>query len=757
MFRRSLFWTVVVLGLAVVPLLGADWWHWRGPWQNGVSPEKNLPKEWSPEGKNLIWKAPYGSRSTPLVMNGRVYLINSCGDNETIQERVMCLDADTGKVIKEHKFNVFHSDIVTVRLGWTDLAGDPKTGNIYAHGTQGFLNCYDKDLKLLWSRQLTEEFGRVTGYGGRVTSPTVDENVVIIGMVNSSWGDHAKGANRFVAFDKNTGQVVWWSQPVQEMKGTYYSHPIVVTVNGERLVMSGTSGGSVAAIKLRTGEPVWNHYFSIAAINSSPVFDPKTNYVYIGQGEESPDTNVQGRLICLDASKVEKGEPKLVWQKDGIKARYASPILDTEHGLLYVPDDISKLYCFDAASGKQLWRFGYGRNARGSPVLADGKIYVGDVFSKFLILEPGAKKCTLLHEHFFPSADGVSDVELNGTPAVANGRVYFATSDEMFCIGLKDAKPAATSTVDRLLRPQGKGSHLQILPGDLTAHPGETVTLKLRLFDEHGNVLKELPGQAGSWSLPTPPVPPGKQTGPPPLKAQVAAGKLTIDAQTPSQQGYVACKVGELTARSRVRVAPRLPYKQDFEKIPDGAVPGGWVNTQGKFVVAIVKGSKVLRKVNNNSKPPIARGYAYIGLPSMKDYTIECDVQGSKKDEDMPEVGIGANRYTLLLAGNIQKLRLLSWEALPRIDQTIGYSFEPGVWYRMKLTVDVKGPESAVVKGKVWRRDQKEPDAWTITVEDPRPNTEGAPCLYGYVTGIVEPEAGNDIYYDNLVITPNKK
>src|SRR5262245_28876327 len=253
MMRRAVWCSVAcVIGIATLPLVAADWWHWRGPWQNGASPEKNLPDKWSPEGENLIWKAPYGCRSTPLVMNGRVYIINNCGEKETIQERVMCLDANTGKVLGEHKFNVFNSDIVTVRLGWTDLAGDPKTGYVYAHGTQGFLNCYDKDLKLVWSRQLTEEFGRVTGYGGRVTSPHVDEDLVIVGMINSGWGDHTKGANRFVALNKLNGQVVWWSEPSPGMLGTYYSHPIGATVNGVRLVITGTSDGSVAAMKLHT-------------------------------------------------------------------------------------------------------------------------------------------------------------------------------------------------------------------------------------------------------------------------------------------------------------------------------------------------------------------------------------------------------------------------------------------------------------------------------------------------------------------------
>ena len=38
-----------------------------------------------------------------------------------------------------------------------------------------------------------------------------------------------------------------------------------------------------------------------------------------------------------------------------------------------------------------------------------------------------------------------------------------------------------------------------------------------------------------------------------------------------------------------------------------------------------------------------------------------------------------------------------------------------------------------------------------------RPNREGSPALYGYVTGIPNVGPGTDIFYDNVRLTPNKK
>ena len=83
-------------------------------------------------GQNFLWRAPYGGRSAPIVMGNRVYVQNPVASGATLQERVMALDADTGKVVWEYKFNIFQSDVPAHRIGWASPAADPETGNIYA-------------------------------------------------------------------------------------------------------------------------------------------------------------------------------------------------------------------------------------------------------------------------------------------------------------------------------------------------------------------------------------------------------------------------------------------------------------------------------------------------------------------------------------------------------------------------------------------------------------------------------------------------
>jgi outer membrane protein assembly factor BamB len=755
---RRLAATLFVLSLAVASARAGDWVSWRGPEHNGVSRERDLPDRWSPDlttpDNNVIWRAPYGSRSAPLVMAGRVYLIDDAdqgGINE--QERIVCLEEATGKLLWERRYNVFLTDIVSSRVGWTNLACDPETGYVYAHGTQGFLICLDKDGKTVWERSLTEECGHFCGYGGRLTSPIVDSGLVILGFVNMGYGDQARGANRFLAVDKLTGQIVWWNETGHQVMDTYYSNPVVGVVNGERLFFSGGGDGWVHAFKVHTGEKVWSYPVAVKAINASPVVDGSR--VYFGNGEENfDDSSVQGKVICLDAAKVKDGKPEVVWQVDRIRASFASPVL--HEGRLYFPDEFGTLYCLDANTGTQHWKIKYGNASRGSPVWADGKIYVPDVNAHFVILKPEDKRCKRLNNVLFVS-DSDTVVEVNGSPAIANGRLFVATADFLYCVGKKDHHAAADpiSPAPEEPKPEADAKPAKLLgyPGDVTLLPGGSVSLVVRAYDAKGRFLKNVPAK---WSLPQPPIQPGAKAAGPPLKGSITDdGKLTVDSKMLNQQGPAVATAFGLQARVRVRVIPPIPFEQNFERVPEGRTPGGWVNCQGKFVVEKKDGSMVLRKTTANPNPLLAKAFAYMGRPSDTDYTVEADLMGGRHGENLPDMGVVANRYSFVLSGNKQWLRILSWEALPRVEKTIPFEWKADTWYRMKLRVDIDG-DKAIVRGKIWKRDDQEPKDWTIETSDPHPNREGSPGLYGYAVGVHDNELC-PIWYDNISVTRNDK
>src|SRR5439155_5190948 len=249
-----LFTLAVVAGLVAAAqsprgVARGDWPEARGPSRDGVSKETGLVEKWALNGQNFLWRAPYGGRSAPIVMGNRVYLQNPSGRGPSLQERVMALDADTGKAVWEYKFNIFQSDVPAHRVGWASPAADPETGNIYALSVGAEVIALSKDGKPLWNRSLGEEWAAFTTHGGRTMSPLVDGDLVIVSAAISSWGTSANRAHRLVAFDKRTGDIVYVANPGSRPYDTAYAAPVIATINGLRLLIVGLGDGATHAIK----------------------------------------------------------------------------------------------------------------------------------------------------------------------------------------------------------------------------------------------------------------------------------------------------------------------------------------------------------------------------------------------------------------------------------------------------------------------------------------------------------------------------
>jgi len=725
-----------------------DWPNWRGPEQNGVSRETGLPEQWDFEGENLLWKSTeLGTRSSPIVLNGKIYtLARSYPETTKEGEKVICADAATGKVIWESKFNVYLSDVPAERVAWGAVVGDPATGKIYAMGVCGLMLCLDGETgKTLWSHSLSEEFGLLSTYGGRTNVATIFEDLVIISAVMTNWGEMAIPAHRFIAFNKETGEIVWYNGTSLRPDDTTYSTPTFAVIGGQQTMVFGSGDGRVWAFQPRTGKPLWSYQLSMRGLNISPLVVGDT--VYCGQSEENPDDSSMGALAAINAAAAAGDITKTgaIWREKKVMVGKSSPVL--VDGKLYAFDDGNIMYVIDAKTGQEVQKPArlLGSIMRSSPVYADGRIYACTT-SAWHVITPGANGAKITHRLRFPVGE-----EIHGSPAVSHGRIYLPTTDAMYCIGLKDAKPAATAQPEPVKEPEitdKAPAFVQVIPAEGIIKPGEKVAYRAFLYNVKGQKLG--PAAYAKFSV----------SG----GGEIAADGTFVASSEPVHAGViVTADVDGLKGTARTRIVPPLPWAFDFNATPidvenpvskklEGEPPITWIGVRYRHKIREIAGEKVMVKVT--TIPKGTRSQSWMGPIDLHDYTIQAEVRGSKKVTlegfKMPDAGVIAQRYTLDLMGNSQQLQIRSWTAQlqNRFAVTVPFKWDPETWYVLKFRAETDG-EKAVLKGKAWKKGDPEPSEWTVTGTDEIGNLQGSPGLFG--------NAGEaEIYYDNITVTPNE-
>ena len=257
--------------------------------------------------------------------------------------------------------------------------------------------------------------------------------------------------------------------------------------------------------------------------------------------------------------------------------------------------------------------------------------------------------------------------------------------------------------------------------------------LHAKVFDAKGRFLRE--DTSATWALQG-------------LKGNVAAdGSFTVAADPVEQAGTIKATVGALSGEARARVVRPLPWTETFESYADGAVPTGWINAvAGKFAIATLDGQKVLQKAPDNTI--FKRLRAFVGPTDWSNYTIEADVRATTRRRQMSDIGITAQRYSLVLYGNSQQLKLEPWEPETQRTATAPYIWKADTWYHLKLRVETLPDGKVRARGKACPTGEAEPSAWMIDKTDPIGNRTGAPGLF------VDAEFG--AYLDNLKIVANQ-
>ncbi|QDU25089.1 outer membrane biogenesis protein BamB [Anatilimnocola aggregata] len=741
-------WLLASLGLvSAVAAQGAkvdplDWPYWRGPEGNSISRETGLPDTINPgggEGSNLAWKRDdLGARSTPIVLRGKIYYLarhNPATPKEC--EKVVCLNAETGATIWESIHNVWSSDVPDTRVGWSSVVGDPATGNVFSMGANGLFQCLDGETgKTIWQIPLHEQFGVLTTYGGRTNSPVIFEDLVILGSVIIGWGEMAVPAHRILAFDKSNGQVVWFISTRLRPEDTIYNNPTIATIKGQKLLITGSGDGYVYAFQPRTGKKVWEYEFSRRGLNLTPTVDG--DVIYMGHSEENRKSEkdpalgrMVGAVVALDGTQegnvTEKAE---IWKSVEI-ADGKSSILKVGDRL-YCPDDAGKLFILDAKTGQEVCKkVSLGTINFGAPVYADGKIYHCEKNGRWYILKPSdegverpARGKTLGN---FPTGD-----ECWASPVVSHGRLYILTTGALYCFEdkakTKGSTPQPKQPEETPVAEDQTPAQALIVPAEVLMRPGEKQSFTVKLYNSRGQFLKTSDAKFEVDA-----------------NGQITEkGEFTAAADGAHVAAFVTATVGDLKARARIRIVPPLPWKFDFEGLTDAPIT--WIGARYRHQLRKVDGNSLLAKIT--TIPKGTRSRASLGQSDLHDYTIQADMLPFEADGKQPDMGVIAQGYTFEVSGERNLVQIGSWISHDkRYFATKPFKIEGGKWYTLKLqAANVDG--TAVVKAKVWKKEDKEPADWTLELVDPQPNKEGAPGLFGNATNA-------EVHIDNLTVTPN--
>ena len=579
---------------AVDPL---DWPYWRGPEMNGISREKGLPDTWTPDGENMLWKsAELGTRSTPIVMNGKlVTLVRHNPGTKEEAEKVVCVDAATGEKKWENVFNVFLSDVPDTRVGWSSVVGDPETGHIFAQGVCGYFQCLDGETgKTIWSHSMSEEYGLLSTYGGRTNFPIIHENLVIISGVVIGWGEMAKPAYRLIAFDKRNGQSVWFQSTRPFPEDTTFSGPAIAVINGQTQLVVGSGDGSVYSFQPRTGKLIWNYDVSLRGINTAPTIIG--SQVICGHADENLDDTAMGALFLLDATQTgnitKTGE---VWRTKEQFIGKTGPLV--VGGRIYSVDDGGIFFVNDLKTGALVGKQKIGTMGRGSPVYADGKFYVVDGNGRWFIFTPDeAKGLKKIHQLRLEHGD------VNASPIISHGRIYLTCETMMYCIGLKETseKPAAdpipAQTAETPVASDQKPATALVVPVESLLKPAQKQQFSVLLYNANGQFLKVADAKDVKYTI----------TGPGAINE---AGKYAGPGGSVNAPVIVNAEIGELKSQARIRVIPEVtkdsPWSFDFN---DGLVPVTGVGLRYRHIAIDHDYFTALKKED----PLAARLYIYL-------------------------------------------------------------------------------------------------------------------------------------------------
>jgi outer membrane protein assembly factor BamB len=355
---------LVILALALPSHAGAAWTQWGGPNGDFTCDAGNLALKWRESGPAEIWSREIGlGHSTILHDDGVLYTMDRRDDKDAI----LAIDADTGKTIWEYRYDAPPKPGMLQDYGVGPHASPLIAGDrVFSIGGMTHFNCLDKKTgQVLWSRDLSEEFGATAMLRGYGSSPMAYKDLVI---VNIGAGRGAEDPAGLAAFKQDTGEVVWKSE--QLIPG--YPTPILTEFNGQDMLI-GCLGITRFALDPATGVTLWKAQVDrqSGSIITSPLWVPPDKVFFsAGHGGGS-------RLYQIHAAKDGTYSVEELWYHNKFRIMHGNAVRSGDH-VYGSSGDLGPAYLMavDLTNGELKWRKrGFSKSTL---LFAEGKLIILD-------------------------------------------------------------------------------------------------------------------------------------------------------------------------------------------------------------------------------------------------------------------------------------------------------------------------------------------------------------------------------------------
>jgi outer membrane protein assembly factor BamB len=414
--RASITIALVCLGAAAAPS-AENWPQWRGPALNGFSGETNLPVRWS-QTENIAWKLalPAWSGSTPIVWGDRVFL-NVADHNELY---LWCVDRVRGVPIWKQPLGGGNVRMQKQNMSSPSPVTDGR--RVWIMTGTGVLKAFDFDGKELWSRDIQRDYGRFGLNWGYASSPLLYDEALFVQVLHGMKTDDPSYVLRI---DAGTGKTLWRMERPTAARAESpdaYTTPALLRYGGTTEIVV-TGGDVVTGHEPATGKELWR------ANGLNPTND--ANYrivaspVVHGELIVAP-TRERPMLVLKAGGRGDVTTSHLLWSFSS-GPDVPTPVTDGKY--LYVINDRGIMWCLDAKTGKEFYSRQRLRPATysGSPVLADGKIYVTNEDGLTSVVKAGPSFEVLAENDF-------DDYTLS-SPAISDGQIFIRTTKFLYCVG----------------------------------------------------------------------------------------------------------------------------------------------------------------------------------------------------------------------------------------------------------------------------------------------------------------------------------